>query len=83
MLVYNRTHWDVSRVLRAYRRRWRGAECFHRDGKQHLGMGDCQLRKGFVQTRHMYFVFLAHCLLMRQLRQGRARVWALERLTTV
>ena len=83
MLVCNRTHWEVSRILRAYRRRWRGTECFHRDGKQHLGMGDCQLRNGMGQTRHMYLVFLAHSLLMRQLRQGRASVWALERLTTV
>lgn len=83
MLVCNRTHWEVSRILRAYRRRWRGTECFHRDGKQHLGMGDCQLRNGLGQTRHMYLVFLAHSLLMRQLRQGRASVWALERLTTV
>ena len=46
-------------------------------------MGDCQLRKGPGQTRHMYLVFLAHSLLMRQLRQGRASAWALERLTTV
>ena len=83
MLVCNRTHWEVSCILRAYRRRWRGTECFHRDGKQHLGMGDCQLRNGLGQTRHMYLVFLAHSLLMRQLRQGRASVWALERLTTV
>jgi hypothetical protein len=28
-------------------------------------------------------VFLAHSVLMRQLRQGRAREWALERLTTI
>jgi hypothetical protein len=83
MLVSNRTHWEISRILRGYRRRWRGTECFHRDGKQHLGMGDCQLRKGLGQTRHMYLVFLAHSLLMRQLRQGRASGWALERLTTV
>ena len=83
MLVCNRTHWEASRILRAYRRRWRGTECFHRDGKQHLGMGDCQFRKGLGQTHHMYLVLLAHSLLMRQLRQGRASVWALERLTTV
>ena len=46
-------------------------------------MGNCQLRKGLGQTRHMYLVFLAHSLLMRQLRQGRASAWAPERLTTV
>ena len=83
MLVCNRTHWEISRILRAYRRRWRGTECFHRDGKQHLGMGDCQLRNGLGQTRHMYLVFLAYSLLMHQMRQSRASAWALERLTTV
>jgi hypothetical protein len=83
ILVCNRIHWEVTRILRVYRCRWRGTECFHRDGKQHLGMGDCQLRNGRGQTRHMYMVFLAHSVLMRQLRQGRAREWARERLTTI
>lgn len=83
ILVTNRTHWEVSRIVRVYRCRWRGTECFHRDGKQHLGMGDCQLRSGRGQTRHLYMVFLAHSVLMRQLQQGRARAWALERLTTI
>jgi len=83
ILVCNRTHWEVTRILKVYRCRWRGTECFHRDGKQHLGMGDCQLRNGLGQTRHMYMVFLAHSVLMRQLRQGRAREWARERLTTI
>ncbi len=83
MLVCNCTHWEVTRILKVYRCRWTGTECFHRDGKQHLGMGDCQLRSGRGQTRHMYMVFLAYSVLMRQLRQGRAREWARERLTTI
>lgn len=83
ILVTNRTQWEINRILRVYRHRWRGTECFHRDGKQHLGMGDCQLRKGRGQTRHMYLVFLAHSVMMRQMRQRRARAWALERLTTI
>ena len=83
ILVTNRTPWQVSRILRVYRRRWRGTECFHRDGKQHLGLGDCQLRKGQGQTRHLYMVFLAHSALMRQLRQSRACEWARERLLTI
>ena len=83
ILVTNRTYWEVGRILRVYRQRWRGTECFHRDGKQHLGMGDCQLRNGRGQTRHMHLVFLAYSVLMRQLQQGRARAWALERLTTI
>jgi len=83
ILVTNRTYWEISRIVRVYRRRWRGTECFHRDGKQQLGMGDCQLRDGQGQTRHLYMVFLAHSVLMRQLRQSRACAWALERLTTI
>ena len=89
VLVTNRTGWEVTRVLRAYRHRWTGTECFHRDGKQNLGMGDCQLRNGRGQTRHLYLVFLAHSLLMRQLERGRASAgrragqWATQRLTTI
>lgn len=83
MVLTNRTRWEVVRIVRVYRRRWRGTEGFHRDGKQHLGMGDCQLRNGQGQTRHLYLVFLAHSVLMRHLRQGRASAWALERLMTI
>ena len=82
-LVTNRTNWEVTRIVRVYRYRWTGTECFHRDGKQQLGMGECQLRSGRGQTRHMYMVFLAYSILMSQLRQGHARAWALERLTTI
>src|SRR5579875_2158764 len=70
-------------ILRVYRRRWTGTETFHRDGKQQLGLGDCQLRDPEGQTRHMYLVMLAYSLLMIQLRQGRAKEWALLRLTTI
>jgi predicted DNA-binding transcriptional regulator YafY len=44
-------------------------------------MGDCQLRSGLGQTRHMHLVMLAHNLLMRQLRQRRAVKWALGTAT--
>lgn len=83
ILVTNRVYWEVSRVVRSYRDRWTGTETFHRDGKQQLGMGDCQLRDGEGQTRHMYLVMLAYSLLMRQLRQGHAYDWAYAQLTTV
>jgi hypothetical protein len=46
-------------------------------------MGDCQLRSGAGQTRHLYLVLLVPSLLMAQLRQGRARAWATETLTTI
>lgn len=83
ILVTNRTTWEVCRILRVYRDRWTGTETFHRDGKQQLGLGDCQLRDFRGQTRHMYLVMLVYSLLMSQLRQGRASEWALHRLMTI
>jgi hypothetical protein len=83
ILVTNRVQWEASRIVRAYRHRWTGTETFHRDGKQQLGMGDCQLRDGEGQTRHMHLVMLAYSLLMRQLRQGHAYEWAFQKLTTI
>ncbi len=83
VLVTNRITWEVSRILGVYRYRWTGTETFHRDGKQELGMGDCQLRDGQGQTRHMYLVMLAYSLLMRQLGQNRVHDWALQKQTTI
>jgi hypothetical protein len=83
ILVTNRITWEVSRIVRVYRRRWTGTETFHRDGKQQLGLGDCQLRDHQGQTRHMYLVMLAYSLLMGELRQGRAKEWAFHRLMTI
>jgi hypothetical protein len=83
ILITNRIYWEAHRILKGYRRRWTGTETFHRDGKQHLGMGDCQLRTGAGQTRHMHLVVLAYTALMRQLRHDRAQEWAHMRLTTI
>jgi DDE superfamily endonuclease len=83
ILVTNRITWEVTRIVRVYRRRWTGTETFHRDGKQQLGLGDCQLRDEGGQTRHMNLVMLAYSLLMIQLRQGCAKEWAIQRLTTI
>lgn len=83
VLVTNRRRWEINRILGVYRQRWTGTETFHRDGKQELGMGDCQLRSGQGQTRHMYLVMLAYSLLVRQLKQPAAKEWALQRLTTI
>ena len=56
ILVTNRTTWETKRIVLAYRERCRvgcaahgrrtGTETFHRDGKQLLGLGACQLRSG-------------------------------------
>jgi hypothetical protein len=83
ILVTNRLSWEVSRIVRVYGHRWTGTETFHRDGKQQLGMGDCQLRDGEGQTRHLHLVMLAYSLLMRSLRQGHAYEWAFQKLTTI
>ena len=83
ILVTNRVAWEVVRILLVYRYRWTGTETYHRDGKQELGMGDCQLRDGQGQTRHMHLVMLAYTLLMDQLGQNRAKAWALRKLTTI
>lgn len=83
VLVTNRTGWEATRIVRGYRYRWTGTETYHRDGKQELGMGDCQLRSGQGQTRHMYLVMLAYSLLVLQLKQSRAKSWAREWLTTI
>ncbi len=83
ILVSNRIQWEVSRIVGGYRCRWTGTETFHREGKQQLGMGDCQLRDSEGQTRHMHLVMLAYSLLMKQLRQGHAYEWAYRKLTTI
>jgi DDE superfamily endonuclease len=82
-LVSNRLGWEVIRMVLVYRHRWTGTETFHRDGKQELGLGDCQVRNGEGQTRHVYLVSVAYSLLMRSLHQSRPQDWARTLLTTI
>jgi hypothetical protein len=82
-LVSNRLRWEVIRMVLVYRYRWTGTETFHRDGKQQLGLGDCQVRSGEGQTRHVYLVSPADSLLMRSLGQSRVQEWARRTLTTI
>ena len=72
ILVTDRITCEVGRVVRGYRHRWMATETSHRDGKQQLGMGACQLRDFQGQTRPMYMVKTAYSLLMGQSRRGRA-----------
>ena len=82
-LVSNRLTWEVIRMVWVYRHRWTGTETYHRDGKQHLGLGDCQVRSGEGQTRHMYLVSAAYSLLVRSVHQGRPHEWARQTLRTI
>ncbi len=79
----NRLGWEVIRIVLVYGHRWTGTETFHRDGKQQLGLGDCQVRSGEGQTRHVYLVSTAYSLLMRSLQQTRPQDWARRTLTTI
>ena len=81
--VSNRLLWEVMRMVWVYRHRWTGTETFHRDGQQALGLGDCQVRNGEGQTRHVYLVSTAYSLRMRSLHQSRPQDWARTRLTTI
>jgi len=83
ILVTNKIHWHAERIVETYRCRWTGTETFHRDGKQELGLEDCQLRSGLGHTRHIYCVFLAHSLLVQQLDKTSLSEWACVRLTTI
>ena len=59
VLGSNRGGWEVMRMVLVYRHRWTGTETLHRDGTQQLGLGDCQVRSGAGQTRHVYLVSAA------------------------
>jgi len=83
ILVTNKIFWNAERIIETYRGRWTGTETFHRDGKQELGLGDCQLRDGVGQTRHTYCVFLAHSLLMQSLGKTSLSGMTSARLTTI
>jgi len=83
ILITNRIEWEVRRIQGAYKNRWSGTETFHRDGKQYLGMGECQLRSGQSQTRHMYLVILAHSLLISVLKKNHPCEWAKITLNTI
>jgi len=83
ILVTNKIHWNAERIIETYRCRWTGTETFHRDGKQEPGLEDCQLRSGVGQTRHIYCVFLAHSLLVRELDKANVSEWAFVKLSTI
>ena len=82
-LVSNRVVWEVLRMLKVYRYRWTGTETFHRDAKQQLGLGDCQVRSGKGQTRHVYLVSAAYSLLMHAMHASGPHEWTRQTLRTI
>jgi len=61
-LVSNDTGLDGLKVLEYYKKRW-AIEVFHRDCKQHLGMGEYQVRRLDAVVIHLHLVVLAYTLL--------------------
>lgn len=52
----------TRKILVQYMARWK-IESFHKDAKQHLGLGKIQARNIIGIRRHWYLVFLAHSIL--------------------
>jgi SRSO17 transposase len=61
-LVSNNTGLDGLKILEYYKKRW-SIEVFYRDCKQHLGMGEYQVRRLDAVVIHLHLVNLAYTLL--------------------
>jgi hypothetical protein len=61
-LVSNTTSLHGMQILEYYKKRW-AIEVFHRDCKQHLGLGEYQVRKLDAVVIHLHLVFFAYTLL--------------------
>jgi hypothetical protein len=61
-LVSNNTSLHGLQILEYYKKRW-SIEVFHRDCKQHLGLGEYQVRKLDAVVIHLHLVFFAYTLL--------------------
>ena len=79
----NMIKWEIRRIIRTYELRWTGCECYHRDGKQELGMGECQLRTLEAQKRHLLLVIIAYTALLRASQSGRLNEWAKTAVRTI
>jgi hypothetical protein len=61
-LVSNNIDLNGLQVLEYYKKRW-SIEVFHRDCKQHLGMGEYQVRQLDAVVIHLHLVVLVYTLL--------------------
>ena len=75
-LVTDHLGLPMVEVIRRYDIRW-DIECYFRDAKQHLGLGDYQMRSLHGIVRHLYIVMIA-CILLAQLKLSLAEAQAYE-----
>lgn len=81
-LATNVLYWEEKKILEVYSRRW-SIETFYRDAKQHLGLGDCQLRRPVGIRRYWHLVFLAYSLLKLDVTQSKIGRWIDTNLGTI
>lgn len=60
----NQITWHTDKIIKSYLLRW-SIETFFRDSKQHLGLGDYQMRKINGIKRHWSLVSLAYVFLIK------------------
>ena len=75
-LVTDHLRLPMIEVIRRYDLRW-DIECYFRDAKQHLGLGDYQMRSLQGIVRHLYTVMIA-CILLVRLKLSLAEAHAYE-----
>ena len=75
-LVTDHPRLPMVEVIRQYDVRW-DIECYFRDAKQHLGLGDYQMRSLQGIVRHLYTVMTA-CILLVQLKLSLTEAQACE-----
>lgn len=81
VLVSSRFDWSVRKIITAYRQRWK-IEMFYRDGKQHIGLGEYQMRNFQGIVKHLFLVFVSYSLL-ECVRLSSLAQWIREKLETL
>ena len=78
--------YDVSdeTIINFYANRF-SIDCFHKEAKQHLGLGKSQLRKRRGVVKHLHLVAIAYCLLKfaTWLKKGWKQLSVAERIRNI
>ena len=77
----NRLEWDAGMVLTRYRYRW-VIETYHRDLKQHLGLGECEMRTVEAVKHHISSVLMGATLLDRMVSESGLMEWVESQRST-